>query len=323
MYLAALLGQSDGAGAAHVGVVGCRCSGGKPLTRAGFLEMVEKHAPPAPKERKKLCFVVGPIGEEDSDVRIHSDWLLEEIIEPVMAEHRDFTVQRADKIAAPGLIDAQVIEALLSADLVIADITTLNPNAFYEIGIRHMHQRPIIHMHEAGEKIPFDISIYRSIKFSRKRPSDIRAARRDLSEAVKAVLEDDYQVENPVTKVRGRIKLEEHATPEVKVLLDDVAALRSRVANLEERGEPLNFSTASLSSSSMLVELASDADPEEVARDIWNTAMHAGMAVSVIQKSPDHLELKWHDRVSAKEKDLLSRRIFSMPHVVNFRYIAE
>jgi hypothetical protein len=40
----------------------------------------------------KLCFVVGPIGDSDSDARIHADWLVGEFIEPVMAEFPGFKV---------------------------------------------------------------------------------------------------------------------------------------------------------------------------------------------------------------------------------------
>ena len=111
-----------------------------------------------PAESKKTCFVVGPIGGDDSDDRIHADWLLEEIIQPVFADSfKDYKVIRADKISEPGRIDAQVISCLLDSDLVIADLTTQNANAFYEIGIRHMAQKPIVHMHLEGERIPFDV----------------------------------------------------------------------------------------------------------------------------------------------------------------------
>ena len=84
---------------------------------------------------EKLCFVIGPIGDEESDPRIHADWLLEGIIEPVMANFPEFRVKRADKDPRPGLIDAQLIDDLLRAQLVIADLTFLNPNAFYEIAL--------------------------------------------------------------------------------------------------------------------------------------------------------------------------------------------
>jgi hypothetical protein len=106
-------------------------------------EMAEEEELPDPG---KMCFVVGPIGAEDSPQRIGADWLLEMIILPVFVDFPQFEIKRADTISEPGMIDAQIINALLNADLVIADLSTLNPNAFYEIGIRHMAQKPIIHM---------------------------------------------------------------------------------------------------------------------------------------------------------------------------------
>jgi hypothetical protein len=119
------------------------------------------------EEPKKLCFIIGPIGAEDSEARVHADWLLEGIILPAMADFPEFHVKRPDHDSRPGLIDSQMINDLLNADLVIADLSLLNPNAFYEIGIRHMAQKPIIHMQLATEKPPFDVSLYRAIKFSR------------------------------------------------------------------------------------------------------------------------------------------------------------
>jgi hypothetical protein len=182
----------------------------------------------------KVCFVIGPIGSEGSEDRLEADWLLEEIIEPVMVNHPEFKVQRADKLAQPGLIDAQVINLLLNAELVIADLTSLNPNAFYEIGIRHMAQKPTIHMHQTGQNIPFDVSLYRSISFGRARPADLKAARTALAASVSAVLAEGYEVENPVTNARGRVQLEEHATPGQRVLLEEMESLRERVDAVEK-----------------------------------------------------------------------------------------
>jgi hypothetical protein len=181
----------------------------------------------------KKCFVIGPIGKFGSDVRAHADWLLEGIIQPTMASFPDYLTERADKIADPGLIDAQVINALLEADLVIADLSMLNPNAFYEIGIRHMAQKPIIHMQRVSDEIPFDISLFRSIKFSIGHPNDLKSASAELKRAVEAIETPGYQVQNPVTSARGIVRLEEKATPELRIVLDHLAALGSRVSTLE------------------------------------------------------------------------------------------
>jgi hypothetical protein len=184
-------------------------------------------------EKKKLCFVVGPLGEPDSDTRTHADWLLEEIVERVLDDFPEYVVVRADKIAQPGMIDAQIIRNLIEADLVIADLSALNPNAFYEIGIRHMIQKPIIHMQLIDDKIPFDVSLYRATKFSRTRPADLRRAREELKQAVKAIGAEGYIVDNPVTRARGQINLEQHATPEQKVLMEQVKSMQSRLDALE------------------------------------------------------------------------------------------
>ena len=60
----------------------------------------------------------------------------------------------------------QVITHLIESELVVADITTRNANAFYELGIRHMLQKPIIHMFRRGDHIPADIAPYRAVEFA-------------------------------------------------------------------------------------------------------------------------------------------------------------
>jgi hypothetical protein len=186
-------------------------------------------------ETTKQCFVVGPIGTEESPERIHADWLLDGIIQPVMTEYPQFKTERADQIAQPGMIDAQVINALLNADLVIADLSGSNPNAFYEIGIRHMAQKPIIHMQLADEKIPFDVSLYRAIKFSRQHPRDLKAAQSALKAQVEAVLASSYQVDNPVTRTRGVLKLQENATPAQQVIADQLQAMQAQINAVTEQ----------------------------------------------------------------------------------------
>jgi hypothetical protein len=135
------------------------------------------------------------------------------------------------------MIDAQVINSLLTADLVIADLSTQNPNAFYEIGIRHMAQKPIIHMQLADETIPFDVSLYRAIKYSRARPRDLRSARDQLKAQVEAVTHANYQVENPVTRTRGAIQLVQHATPAQDVILEQMRGLQAQINDLRASAE--------------------------------------------------------------------------------------
>lgn len=113
-------------------------------------------------EYSKTCFVISPIGEENSETRKHSDLLLKHLIEPVCEEY-NLNVVRADKIDKSGLITQQILEHLAKSYLCIADLSYSNPNVFYELGVRHVCQLPTIQIIRKGDKIPFDVSQGRTI----------------------------------------------------------------------------------------------------------------------------------------------------------------
>src|SRR6516165_1133731 len=92
----------------------------------------------AAQPTKPLCFVIGPIGADGSPERKHADLLLHAVIKHVLeADEFGYRVKRADEDADPGMIGDRMISDILDAELVVADLTNLNPNAFYELGIRH------------------------------------------------------------------------------------------------------------------------------------------------------------------------------------------
>lgn len=113
----------------------------------------------------KKCFVVCPIGKDGSDIRSNSDTVLEFIIEPVCKE-LEFSVTRVDKIFGVDRIDNTIYQHLSEADLVIADMSEHNPNAFYEIGYRHALNKPLIPIMKEGTTIPFDLASLRTITYA-------------------------------------------------------------------------------------------------------------------------------------------------------------
>ena len=67
---------------------------------------------------------------------------------------------RADGITHAGVIDVPMYERILAADLVVADISTGNRNAIYELGVRHA-LRPyttIIIGEDSNKNIGFDLN---------------------------------------------------------------------------------------------------------------------------------------------------------------------
>src|SRR5688500_15553907 len=106
------------------------------------------------KKEKKICFVISPIGEEDSETRKRSDLVLKHIITPPI-DQSGYEVVRADKISEPGIITTQIIQYIVDAPLVVADLTERNPNVFYELALRHAIRKPLVQLIKKGESIPF------------------------------------------------------------------------------------------------------------------------------------------------------------------------
>lgn len=80
------------------------------------------------------------------------------IIKPAV-KRAGFECIRADEIQHSGNINVPMYEQLLNADVVIADVSTYNENAFYELGVRHaLKPFTTITIAEDGLKFPFDIN---------------------------------------------------------------------------------------------------------------------------------------------------------------------
>jgi hypothetical protein len=149
-----------------------------------------------------ICFYVTGIGDEETEVRKHSDLFLGSIVEPALAEF-NLTVVRADQIGKPGMITAQVIEHIVNSRVVIADLSYHNPNVFYEIAPRHAVRKPIVQLIRAADRIPFDLDQFRTIKIDTtdiySLVPQIETHRSEIANQVRRALEGTTMVENPLT----------------------------------------------------------------------------------------------------------------------------
>jgi hypothetical protein len=119
---------------------------------------VEKRPMAEPKNR--TCFVIMGFGQKTDYptgrvVDLDKSYRL--IIKPA-AKQAGYECIRPDEIQHAGSIDVPLYQHLLSADVVIADVSTYNVNAFYELGVRHA-LRPYATIVIAEDKLvfPFDV----------------------------------------------------------------------------------------------------------------------------------------------------------------------
>ena len=181
----------------------------------------------------KTCFIVSPIGEEGTDIRKRADQLFKHIISPVCKEC-DFEALRVDQINQADSITQTIIDYLKKSELVIADMTGHNPNAFYEMGFRASTGRPMIHMKEKGEKIPFDIAGIRAFDYDLTDLDLVDEVKERLKQTILAFgIDDTFELSGSIDESKMAESQSETSQllPVLYQIQDEIAQLKTEIHN--------------------------------------------------------------------------------------------
>jgi hypothetical protein len=113
---------------------------------------------------------------------------------------------RADLDPSPGAITPRMLSELLSARLVIADLTGRNPNVFYELGVTHSFARPLISIADTSDSLPFDARDERIIELGEYPATGLSyeqvvESKDSLATSLRVVLGDGYLPPSPLREV--------------------------------------------------------------------------------------------------------------------------
>ena len=176
---------------------------------------------------KRPCFLISPIGEAGSGERRAADQVLRYLVREALERH-GFFVRRGDHDPNPGLITPRLLTLLAGADLVVADLSTLNPNVFYELAIAHGLRKPVVHLQRMSEPVPFDVRDLRIIKYDLGDLDSVTEARAQLERYALHALEDPTSVETPLSSANRFLSIQASEDPlaqsqaEVSVALGDL-----------------------------------------------------------------------------------------------------
>lgn len=139
---------------------------------------------------KPKIFVLMPFAKEFDDIYkiVISDTL----------ETGGYLVTRADDLLNQRNIIGDIIENIKNSDLIIADLSTSNPNVYYELGIAHTLNKPVILLTQKISDIPFDIQPYRIIEYNTYF-ANISDAKNKLLETTNGLVNGTLSFGNPYT----------------------------------------------------------------------------------------------------------------------------
>jgi hypothetical protein len=186
---------------------------------------------PGPEPARPLCFVLMPFGRKPGPggALIDFDAVYRSLVLPAI-EGAGLEPLRADEELAGGIIHKPMFERLILCEYAVADLTTANPNVFYELGLRHA-VRPattVLLFAQDGGRLPFDVAPLRALPYDLGpdgRPASPAGGSAALAERLRAARGAAGAADSPVFQlVEG--------FPDLQRLKTDV--FRERVAYSEE-----------------------------------------------------------------------------------------
>ena len=194
-------------------------------------------------DKQKICFVVMGFGKKtdyESGRTLDLDATYEAIIQPAV-EANGFRCIRANEILHSGVIDVKMYEMLLRADLVVADISTGNVNAVYELGVRHaLRPYSTIVMKERLGKMHFDLDHTATFMYEHLGEDigsrEAKRAQKELGDLIKSVSADP-KPDSPVYTYIPQLKEPTFTDEEFEEVLIDAEEVQEKFSAYLSDGE--------------------------------------------------------------------------------------
>lgn len=135
--------------------------------------------------QNNFVFVLMPFTED------WSDYIWKEEIKPIVQgiDGYHLICKRADDLYGRDVMQ-DIYESILTASIIIADITNRNANVFYELGIAHSLGKEVIILAQGSEHIPFDLNRFRHCIYSND-GIGYKKLRQYIPEAIKDILQKE------------------------------------------------------------------------------------------------------------------------------------
>lgn len=171
--------------------------------------------------------MITPIGVAGSSQRKHADWVFRFL--KAECDERSIKLERADKMTGSPMITSRIFEALSTADYCVADLTGLNANVFYELGVRHSFRLPVIHIAHVGTELPFDNAQHDTVFFDLSDCTSMEELSSAVGKQLDVKVDINRPVSNPLTVALGSIEVSKSGDSSDQVMRQ----LLERVGSLE------------------------------------------------------------------------------------------
>ncbi|MDH5538161.1 MAG: hypothetical protein OEY03_02040 [Rhizobacter sp.] len=166
----------------------------------------------AQSDKDSLVVAVQQIGDtENWRIRINFEVVHRLLLAPVLEELR-IKGETASAVVVAGNIREDMFNRLVTADLVIADLSIHNPNVFYELGVRQAFRDKYTFVIRSDlSDYPFDLKTDRYFEYNLiELVDDVQSVRRRLAHALRSTL-NSTDADSPIFKLLPQLEAEDRA----------------------------------------------------------------------------------------------------------------
>lgn len=145
----------------------------------------------------KKCFVIMPFGKkkekrpDGTEVEIDFDYVYHELIKKAV-EDIGVECDRCDEIIDTGSIHAKMFNGIFTADVAVVDVSFMNPNVYYELGVRHALNKhtTLVIRKNSNQPPPFNISGLNVLGYDIDGEDKLNVSRKTIGDYVRKGLEE-------------------------------------------------------------------------------------------------------------------------------------
>lgn len=133
----------------------------------------------------------------------HFDRVYEHLIKPACID-AGLDPVRGDEVKSTNYIALDILQRILSSDVVVCDLSGKNPNVMYELGVRQAFDLPVVLIKDRRTERVFDIQGLRTLDYTDSlRVDSVGEDRKSLAEAISATLKLESHEVNSLVSLLG------------------------------------------------------------------------------------------------------------------------
>lgn len=190
--------------------------------------------------KAKTCFVIMPISDHPEYSTGHFRRVYEYIIKPA-CKKAGYIPTRADDTNKSNDIVTDIIKKIIDSDMAICDMSSRNPNVFYELGLRHAFNLKTTLIKDKKTSRAFDIAGLRAVEYDQSlRVDEVEAA---ISAIADAITETENMKSDEANSTIQLLGLDAPAKKvEIKSMSVENATIMGEIRSLRSDIEEMNLS---------------------------------------------------------------------------------